>query len=774
MKYDKVPVFPGWEIVDEIGQGSFGSVFEIKKTESYGDTEHSAMKMISIPSSQNEVKSYRDEGLDDRSITALFKSKMEDITAEFSLMSKLKGTSNIVSYEDHSVSTRDGGIGWDILIRMELLTSLPDYLAQFKGYDEKIVLRLAKDICSALMLCSRHDIIHRDIKPSNIFISKNGDFKLGDFGIAKTSDHTTIGTKAGTSNYMAPEVYNNRPYGANVDIYSLGMVLYWMMNERRGPFLPLPPEAPVVSQWAAATEKRMNGTPIPAPKNGSDALKAIVMKACAFDPKDRYQTAEDMWDDLQTMGQKKTAIPGVNNRTVYQKNPVKQVKRDPAEAEIEATIVDRPIVTEVKNQPAEIKSDTNNRKEKPKKEPKAKKEKPEKPVKKKKAPLLIAVVVAIAVLAAIVGGLFGGSGSDNSAVIDSDEVLYYVINDEVSLRYILNESDEAIILGFEYGDDLFGTLELPSEIDGHPVTEIGESAFYGRSGLRKVVLPGNLKIIGNYAFNGCSSLEVADLPDSVEYIGSYAFKNCANLQEVRIPTSTVTVESDAYGGCSGLTTLTILNPDCVFVDYTFRGCAALTNVSLPEGMSEIPAYMFSNCIALQVIILPESVRFIGSNAFSGCVALQEIQLPEGLETIEADTFAGCISLKKVVFGNGLSEIKRYAFDSCYALEEIVIPASVKKIDSGAFMLCSSLKTVKILGATEISLEAFNGCKALQEITLPESLTRFGSDIFKDCNQLQTVNYCGSEEMWKHIYNSDVVIPANVVFNYNYVEEAPQE
>ena len=126
----------------------------------------------------------------------------------------------------------------------------------------------------------------------------SGDFKLGDFGIAKTSDHTTKATKTGTYGYMAPEVYWGRPYNASVDLYSLGMVLYWILNERRGPFLPLPPAVPKPAQHEEAMERRMHGEALPEPKNGSAELKRIVLKACAFDAKDRYRTPTEFKQDL--------------------------------------------------------------------------------------------------------------------------------------------------------------------------------------------------------------------------------------------------------------------------------------------------------------------------------------------------------------------------------------------------------------------------------------------------------------------------------------------
>ena len=238
---------PGWKIIRTIGKGSFGTVYEVEKTDDFGGGIHAALKVISIPESPSEVADLRTEGYDDQSMTKLFKSRVEEVTAEFKLMNKLKGCSNIVSFEDYSIVQHDEDPGYDVMIRMELLTSLPQFVHlhyEKTPITDTLVRKLGLDMCRALELCDHYDIIHRDIKPQNIFVNDVGDFKLGDFGIAKTSDHTTRATKTGTFGYMAPEVYWGKPYNASVDMYSLGLVMYWMLNERRGPFLPLPPEVP--------------------------------------------------------------------------------------------------------------------------------------------------------------------------------------------------------------------------------------------------------------------------------------------------------------------------------------------------------------------------------------------------------------------------------------------------------------------------------------------------------------------------------------------------
>ena len=283
--------WPGWETVRLIGRGSFGAVYEIQR-DVLGDIEKAALKVISIPQDSRDIEELYNDGYDDESITSTFRSHLKSIVAEYQLMRKMNGYTNIVSCDDVSYIQHDDGFGWDIFIKMELLTPMVKALPS--EFSEETVIKIAKDMCAALEVCKKHDIVHRDIKPQNIFVSELGDYKLGDFGIAKTVEMTMGGTKIGTYKYMAPEVYNNQPYGSSADIYSLGLVLYWLMNERRMPFLPLPPARVNVAEDINARARRLMGEALPAPVHGSEGLQKIVLKACAYDPKERFLSATEM------------------------------------------------------------------------------------------------------------------------------------------------------------------------------------------------------------------------------------------------------------------------------------------------------------------------------------------------------------------------------------------------------------------------------------------------------------------------------------------------
>lgn len=232
------------------------------------------------------------------------------LAKEYTLTQELNSCKNVVACHDVQCVQHADGIGWDIYIRMELLKPLKLVLSA--DYQEMAVLKLGLSLCNALLACQEHHIVHRDIKPENILVSDRGEFKLGDFGIAKVSEKTATGTMTGTMGYMAPEVANRWHYGAQADIYSLGMVLYWMMNRRTLPFLPFPPAIPTAAQRQDAANRRFAGESFPPPVNGSRELKAVVMKACAFSTEERYQTARELRRDLYACYQQRRAGKNVD------------------------------------------------------------------------------------------------------------------------------------------------------------------------------------------------------------------------------------------------------------------------------------------------------------------------------------------------------------------------------------------------------------------------------------------------------------------------------
>lgn len=301
----------GWEICEQIGSGSNGrtAVYRIEQKNA-GWTEVNALKAISITDeygvlselSEKDRAAYLDE-LAQRKTTA---------EAELQAMYALRGLPTIASFLEHRFVDwqEEERFGCDLLIRMELMECLrgrDGQLTAGPGQTEQI----GRDICEALVECHKRNIIHRDIKPANIFKNRHGRYQLGDFGISRTvSDSRFASTGVCTEAYAAPEQLTGRSTGQGtetsylfskekigytelVDIYSLGLTLYELCNDGRLPFA----ESRYANQ--SSVERRLSEKQLPPPCNADAALSAIILKACAYAPKDRYQSAQEMLDALE-------------------------------------------------------------------------------------------------------------------------------------------------------------------------------------------------------------------------------------------------------------------------------------------------------------------------------------------------------------------------------------------------------------------------------------------------------------------------------------------
>lgn len=290
-------LFPEWEVVDVLGEGSFGKVYLIRK-KLYNEELYSALKIISIPQSQSQIKAEQANGMTQEEIREYFKSIVEDWHKEILFLDSLKGITNVVNIEDYKIVESTDEIRWDIYIRMEYVTNFNDIIAN-EAITDKEALKVGMDLCQALIYCQKRHILHRDIKPENIFRSSFGDYKLGDFGIARQVEKTNSSlSKKGTYLYMAPEVYNGKNYDARADIYSLGLVLYKLFNGNQIPFIDASTISVKFSEKESSIQKRISGEPLPTPAFASKGIADIILKACAFDPDNRYLTAADLFKDL--------------------------------------------------------------------------------------------------------------------------------------------------------------------------------------------------------------------------------------------------------------------------------------------------------------------------------------------------------------------------------------------------------------------------------------------------------------------------------------------
>ncbi len=319
--------WPQWHVVKHLGGGAFGDVFEVYR-DNFGIRESSALKMIQISDAEETraLFSFAQEAGDlskrggQPDIPATFRNEIQ-------IMEALRGAPNIVTIEDFHLK-RDAS-STTLFVRMELLTSFQQVTAerQRKGTPFTIpeILKIGRDICTALMYCEGKGIIHRDIKPANLFIDSFGNYKVGDFGASKRLDTIHAAqtmTGIGTISYMAPEIFRGHSYNNTVDIYAVGLVLYQLLNNGRMPFLP-EEGTYTTKDIDSANYRRLHGTPVPTLVGRSvggemidSRLDAVVRRACAMDPADRYQSAKEFYDALAlTETEEKKPVP------VYAKRP---------------------------------------------------------------------------------------------------------------------------------------------------------------------------------------------------------------------------------------------------------------------------------------------------------------------------------------------------------------------------------------------------------------------------------------------------------------------
>ena len=301
--------WPQWHVAKHLGGGAFGDVFEIFR-DNFGIRESSALKMIQISDveetkvlffSQQEETDIRNQD-EQATIPEVFLNEIQ-------VMESLRGAPNIVAIEDFYL--KEDVSSTTLFVRMELLTSFQQVMAERQRSRSPFtipeILKIGRDVCTALMYCEGKGIIHRDIKPANLFVDGFGNYKVGDFGASKRLDTIHVAqtmTSIGTISYMAPEIFRGHSYNNTVDIYAVGLILYQLLNNGRMPFLP-EEGAYATKDIDGANYQRLHGTPLPslAGKTVGGAridsrLDAAVRKACALNPEDRYKSAREFYEAL--------------------------------------------------------------------------------------------------------------------------------------------------------------------------------------------------------------------------------------------------------------------------------------------------------------------------------------------------------------------------------------------------------------------------------------------------------------------------------------------
>ena len=301
------PFFGDWELKDPpelLGRGNSGTVFRIWDRGSGGVLD-AAMKAIPIPRDDRQLEAWlKESGGSQDGLRRRIQQELEYVKAEIQTMETLKSDSHIVCFERYEIhQRRDVQLGWDVLIRMERLVPLAEFLNNIDRYPHKrditLVLTMWDELLSGLCLCERNHVLHLDIKPDNIFYAEPSKdyFKLGDFGVSIRNEKDKIagkGTRVGTEEYMAPEMYHFKGSDSRSDIYSLGVVIYELLNSGRLPFMS-PTDKNTPQERSRASVKRLSGkTPIPPLKGVNARLMDILLKCLAYNPDDRFANMQQM------------------------------------------------------------------------------------------------------------------------------------------------------------------------------------------------------------------------------------------------------------------------------------------------------------------------------------------------------------------------------------------------------------------------------------------------------------------------------------------------
>ena len=285
------PIDGKWRFDSLLGTGSFGRVYKIVNINDPNDM--AALKAISIEKHSDLLSGEEDfdktaDFFDEFENSHSFEKRLYNAEKEIELLRILNDCKYLVKMDKDYRFDRTDGNGVDLMMQMELLSPVVQYF-ETNGFSEKELLRLGIHICEALIYLESKSITHNDIKPGNIYRSKDGIYKLGDFGVARRTDEISLG---GTLAFCAPETLSAGIINQTTDIYSLGVSLYALAGGD-----------------ICKVRNRFSDDILPETENIGNQFLSVIMKACAFDAKERIKSAAELLECLKK-------ISDVSDKTV--------------------------------------------------------------------------------------------------------------------------------------------------------------------------------------------------------------------------------------------------------------------------------------------------------------------------------------------------------------------------------------------------------------------------------------------------------------------------
>ena len=323
------------------------------------------------------------------------------------------------------------------------------------------------------------------------------------------------------------------------------------------------------------------------------------------------------------------------------------------------------------------------------------------------------------------------------------------------------------------GDSLLTEVQFSEN-----TTEIPAKLFSGCTGIEKVVIPSNVRIINESAFQNCTNLLNVELSKRLTAIQGNSFRGCGKLTDINFPASLKKIDNYAFWGDNSLEEI-VLPDEIRTIGYgTFAYCSSLQSINIPgkvkmesdwwgvEGTTTGP---FEYCSSLKKITINSNKEDIDWKLFKNCNGLESITIPETITEISDEAFCGCTKLQEVIFGNNsqLRKIGNNAFENCDNLSKIVIPEKVENIGEKAFYHCDLLESVKLNNRLNVlNSNIFCNCKNLKQIEFLDGLKIVGDGVFGNCYELKevllpkTVQKIGVEAF----YNCDSLLSVNMQNN----------
>ncbi len=339
---------------------------------------------------------------------------------------------------------------------------------------------------------------------------------------------------------------------------------------------------------------------------------------------------------------------------------------------------------------------------------------------------------------------YGMEWNEQSRTAVTDDMEEFRENDSLeSLVYTIREDGSAMITSYSakfwYDPDPNFTVELniPSEINGHPVTAIGDGALReSATKISGITLPSTIKEIGNRAIYG-RYLKYLKLNDGLEVIKDYAIDCGDELETLVIPDSVKYIGSEAISG-EALKNITMPKNLEYMGKRIFFGSAYDKDANnRVDGIQYHGQYLIAGIrIGYAEIDNPDPSAPTENKQIHEWEATGDIEIREGTTLMGVDAFE-MSAITSVKFPSTLKSISKLGFYWCENLNNVVIPSNIKEIGDNAFSWCESLSNLTIEeGVEHIGEAAFFRCNNLNEVTIPKSVTQidmhaFGWDYVND-------------------------------------------